>query len=103
MVPRRRRRLRRGAEGGHEMMTCVAVCILGLAVLCAGASDAAAQFKAASVSLYIPSGIGGGYDAYGRLAARHLGRFLPGNPAILADAKNMRADIVTEIGRASCR
>src|SRR6185436_12501596 len=44
---------------------------------------AAAQFKAQSVSLYIPSGIGGGYDTYGRLASRHLGRFLPGNPTIV--------------------
>jgi tripartite-type tricarboxylate transporter receptor subunit TctC len=26
---------------------------------------------------------GGGYDAYGRLAARHLGRFLPGNPTVV--------------------
>ena len=33
--------------------------------------------------LYIPSGIGGGYDTYARLASRHLGRFLPGNPTIV--------------------
>jgi len=26
---------------------------------------------------------GGGYDAYGRLLARHIGRHLPGNPAIV--------------------
>src|SRR6476660_1753573 len=42
---------------------------LGLAALCIGATclgvgGAAAQFKAPSVSIYIPSGIGGGYDAY---------------------------------------
>jgi tripartite-type tricarboxylate transporter receptor subunit TctC len=59
--------------------------ILGLAVVCAG--EAAAQFKAASVSVYIPSGIGGGYDAYARLASRHLGRYLPGNPVLIP--KNM--------------
>jgi tripartite-type tricarboxylate transporter receptor subunit TctC len=35
----------------------------------------------------MPSGIGGGYDTYGRLAARHLGRFLPGNPTLIP--KNM--------------
>jgi tripartite-type tricarboxylate transporter receptor subunit TctC len=58
----------------------------GLAALCVGV-EARAEFKASSVSLMIPSGIGGGYDTYGRLASRHLGRFLPGNPAILA--KNM--------------
>jgi tripartite-type tricarboxylate transporter receptor subunit TctC len=57
-----------------------------LAILSLGADGAAAQFKAQSVSLYIPSGIGGGYDAYGRLASRHLGRFLPGNPTMVPKA-----------------
>ncbi len=35
-----------------------------------------------SINLYIGSGPGGGYDYYGRLAARHLGRHLPGSPSI---------------------
>src|SRR5207253_9900511 len=58
-----------------------------VAALGFGASVARAEFKAANVSVYIPAGIGGGYDAYARLAARHLGRFLPGNPVMLP--KNM--------------
>jgi tripartite-type tricarboxylate transporter receptor subunit TctC len=62
-----------------------ALCLLVL--LCLGTTGARAEFKASSVSVYIPSGIGGGYDAYARLAARHLGRFLPGNPAMVP--KNM--------------
>jgi tripartite-type tricarboxylate transporter receptor subunit TctC len=57
-----------------------------IVVLCAGATGAAAQFKAQTVTLYIPSGMGGGYDTYGRLAARHLGRFLPGNPTLVPKA-----------------
>ena len=48
-----------------------------------GATGAAAQFRPTTVTLYIPSGIGGGYDTYGRLASRHLGRFLPGNPTLV--------------------
>jgi tripartite-type tricarboxylate transporter receptor subunit TctC len=55
----------------------------GLAALALGTMPCAAQFKAASVTLSIPAGIGAGYDMYGRLVARHLGRFLPGNPAIV--------------------
>src|SRR5436189_4744045 len=58
-----------------------------IAIVCASATAAPAEFKASSVALYIPSGIGGGYDAYARLAGRHLGKFLPGNPAIVP--KNM--------------
>ncbi len=57
--------------------------IFALAVLCAAAGDAAAQFRVPAVAVYIPAGIGGGYDAYARLASRHLGRFLPGNPTIV--------------------
>jgi tripartite-type tricarboxylate transporter receptor subunit TctC len=60
---------------------------VGLAALSAVSSNVGAEFKAPTVTLYIPSGVGGGYDVYGRLAARHLGRFLPGNPAIVP--KNM--------------
>ena len=68
----------------------IAAAVLGLAVLCAGAGEGAAQFKVPSVSVYIPSGIGGGYDAYARLASRHLGRFLPGNPAHGAEEHDRR-------------
>lgn len=42
---------------------------------------------AQSMSLVIASGTGGGYDLYGRLVARHLGRFLPNHPMIVP--KNM--------------
>jgi tripartite-type tricarboxylate transporter receptor subunit TctC len=57
-------------------------------LVCARVPDAWAQPKIpAAVTLYIPSGIGGGYDVYGRLASRHLGRFLPGSPTLIP--KNM--------------
>lgn len=44
-------------------------------------------FKTASISMYVGSGAGGGYDIIGRLMARHMSRFLPGNPNIVV--KNM--------------
>jgi len=68
-------------------ITYVRAMVLALAALCLGAGVADAQFKATSVSIYIPSGIGGGYDAYARLVSRHLHRFLPGNPTMVP--KNM--------------
>lgn len=42
-----------------------------------------AQGAPSQISLVISSGPGGGYDLYGRLAAQHLGRFLPGKPTIV--------------------
>jgi tripartite-type tricarboxylate transporter receptor subunit TctC len=35
------------------------------------------------VELYIGFSVGGGYDAYGRLVARHIGKHIPGNPTVV--------------------
>src|SRR2546421_10466283 len=47
------------------------------------------------VNLIVGYGPGGGYDTVGRLVARHLGRYIPGNPKIvvqnLPGAGSMRA------------
>jgi tripartite-type tricarboxylate transporter receptor subunit TctC len=40
-------------------------------------------FKGKTVTFIIPTAPGGGYDTYSRLIARHIGRFLPGQPNIL--------------------
>src|SRR5205085_9036757 len=44
-------------------------------------------YKGRTVELYIGYSVGGGYDIYARLLARHLGRHLPGGPVIVP--KNM--------------
>src|SRR2546428_2184310 len=36
-----------------------------------------------NITLAIATPSGGGYDLYGRLVARYLGRYLPGNPAMV--------------------
>ncbi len=47
-----------------------------------------AQFyKGKNVDFYIGYSVGGAYDLYARTIARHLGRHIPGNPAIVP--KNM--------------
>lgn len=46
-----------------------------------------ADFAGKTISFYIGYSPGGGYDLYGRLTARHMGAFIPGNPNIVA--KNM--------------
>lgn len=40
-------------------------------------------YKGKSISLIIAAATGGGYDTYARLVARHLGRHIPGQPAIV--------------------
>jgi tripartite-type tricarboxylate transporter receptor subunit TctC len=41
------------------------------------------NFAGKTIRLYIGTGPGGGYDTYGRLVARHIGRHMPGNPAVV--------------------
>jgi tripartite-type tricarboxylate transporter receptor subunit TctC len=40
-------------------------------------------YRTKNLDLYIGYSVGGGYDIYGRLVARHIGRFLPGNPMVV--------------------
>src|ERR687888_75230 len=40
-------------------------------------------FNAKTVQMIIGFGPGGGYDLWGRTVARHIGRHLPGNPAVV--------------------
>jgi tripartite-type tricarboxylate transporter receptor subunit TctC len=40
-------------------------------------------YKGKTISLLIGYSVGGGYDAYARLLARHFGKHLPGNPNVV--------------------
>lgn len=61
--------------------------LVTFAALCVGSpahADDVAQFYAGrQVTLIVGSDPGGGYDAQGRLMARHMGRFLPGGPTFI--------------------
>jgi tripartite-type tricarboxylate transporter receptor subunit TctC len=66
----------------------VAVALLALGPPSVASAQGPADFyKGKTVDLYIGYSAGGGYDVYARALARHMGRFIPGNPTILA--KNM--------------
>lgn len=57
--------------------------MLALAGASARAQDAAAFYKGRTVTLVIASAAGGGFDAYGRLVARHIGAHIPGAPNVI--------------------
>jgi tripartite-type tricarboxylate transporter receptor subunit TctC len=64
------------------------VWVIGLALAALAASVRAQDFyKGRTVELYVGYSVGGGYDIYARLLARHMGRHLPGTPVIVP--KNM--------------
>jgi tripartite-type tricarboxylate transporter receptor subunit TctC len=51
------------------------------------AESPAEFFNGKTVELYIGYSVGGGYDLYARVLARHIGKFIPGHPTVVA--KNM--------------
>jgi len=66
--------------------------LLVAAVLVAAASGSRAQsvadfYKGKNVDLYIGYSVGGAYDLYARMIAKHIGRYIPGNPTVIP--KNM--------------
>jgi tripartite-type tricarboxylate transporter receptor subunit TctC len=60
---------------------------IATALLGAGQAGRAqeADFSRKTITIYIGNTAGGTYDLIGRLVTRHLGRFLPGNPTVIAE------------------
>src|SRR5712671_1821769 len=57
--------------------------VLAAAAVAALAQDAVAAFyNGRQINLIVGYGPGGGYDLTARLLARHIGRFIPGNPSV---------------------
>jgi tripartite-type tricarboxylate transporter receptor subunit TctC len=62
-----------------SLVAAMAAAVLGLTVAAAQAPSLAGK----TVTMLIGFGPGGGYDAWGRVVARHLGKHLPGNPTVV--------------------
>ena len=60
------------------------VAALTAALLVLPNEDAFSQvdFNGKTIKLYIGTGPGGGYDTYGRLVAKHIGRHIAGSPSV---------------------
>jgi tripartite-type tricarboxylate transporter receptor subunit TctC len=61
-------------------------CGTALGLLTGGQANAQAPnalYAGKQIRMVIASGAGGGYDAYGRALARTIGKYIPGNPAII--------------------
>jgi tripartite-type tricarboxylate transporter receptor subunit TctC len=63
---------------------CLCGIALAFSILDQAKADPVADFyRGRNVNLYIGYSVGGGYDNYARVLARHLGNHIPGNPSIL--------------------
>ncbi|MBI2089163.1 MAG: hypothetical protein HYT78_10530 [Deltaproteobacteria bacterium] len=42
-------------------------------------------YKGKTIRIIVPFSAGGGYDIYSRIIARHIRKYIPGNPAVIVD------------------
>jgi tripartite-type tricarboxylate transporter receptor subunit TctC len=60
------------------------------------AQDAVADFyKGKQINLIVGTSPGGGYDLYGRLVSRYLGKYIPGNPKVIVSNMPGAASVVS--------
>jgi tripartite-type tricarboxylate transporter receptor subunit TctC len=72
----------------HSIKRAALVAALAWTATVSAAISVSAQtveqfYKGKTVNIYIGYGPGGGYDFFGRLVARHLGRHIPGQPNVI--------------------
>jgi tripartite-type tricarboxylate transporter receptor subunit TctC len=71
------------AGTGRAMAAALLLGLLGHAAGAAAQGGVAEFYKGKTITLFVGSEPGGGYDGDARVVARHLGRHIPGAPAII--------------------
>ncbi|MCC6886968.1 MAG: hypothetical protein IT536_00305 [Hyphomicrobiales bacterium] len=72
-------------DGSARVVVLIVSAGIALAVDCAAAQSPADFYKGRTIALVMGTGPGGSYDLYGRTIAEHLGRHIPGRPAIVVE------------------
>jgi tripartite-type tricarboxylate transporter receptor subunit TctC len=68
---------------GKRLLVTLAVVAVLVGGSAASAQNPAEFYKNKEIRMLISHPAGGGYDLYARFFARHLSRFLPGNPTVI--------------------
>ncbi|MDI7261157.1 MAG: tripartite tricarboxylate transporter substrate-binding protein [Thermodesulfobacteriota bacterium] len=61
------------------------VILVGLFLMASVAFSAAPFYEGKTMRIIVGYSAGGGYDAYARVISRHMGKHIPGNPAIIVE------------------
>ncbi len=69
----------------HKTLLCIAAVLVGFTFFSGIAFGAAPFYEGKVIRIIVGLSPGGGYDAYARLIARHMGRHIPGNPTIIVE------------------
>jgi tripartite-type tricarboxylate transporter receptor subunit TctC len=79
MMPERTPRLRSARGLALAIVLTLATALPGPAP----ADEIASFYRDRRINLIVSYGPGGGYDVYGRILARHIGRHIPGHPKVV--------------------
>jgi tripartite-type tricarboxylate transporter receptor subunit TctC len=69
---------------GSQIRQVIGGALLLLAALMPASAQEGDFYRGKTITIIIPIGPGGAYDAYARILSRHLGKHIPGNPTIIA-------------------
>jgi tripartite-type tricarboxylate transporter receptor subunit TctC len=75
---------RKKMSGHPGTLSAALIAVLAFSGISSGDAAAAGYYEGKTVKINIGFHPGGGYDAYGRVLARTIGKYLPGNPTVLA-------------------
>src|SRR5690348_6656606 len=67
----------------RRVLGAAALAVVVLAVPQARADEVADFYRGKRINLIVSYGTGGGYDVYARVLARHMSKYVPGNPPII--------------------
>jgi len=73
------------------------ILILALALLASrvNAAEPANFYQGKTVRIIVGLAAGGGYDLYARTLARHMGKHIPGNPAVVVENMTGAGSIIS--------
>src|SRR5262245_49336144 len=75
------------------LLACIILVITGITSALAQ-EDVAAFYKGRQLRMIVGSAVGGGYDLFARIVARHIVRHIPGNPGIIVQNQPAAAGVV---------
>ncbi len=67
----------------NKKFLCLVKLVIGLAFVVGASATALGEefYKGKTILFIVGTPPGGGYDTYTRAVARHIGKYIPGNPA----------------------
>ena len=83
-------------RSGRSLVACAIVVALALPLARVAAQES--FYKGKTICLIVGLALGGGFDTYSRVIARHMGRHIPGNPILVVDNMPGAASLLADEG-----